>query len=760
MKHFAKRIISAALAAAMCAALAVSSGFSVRADGFISSNACAADIAQATRDIVIDLTNTPGITDQQLRVLDMNIGSVLTAYSNLSPEDKTSLASCYSALINSRQSITTMLSPNSSAIGKASDVRNSFRYINNQPLKVVLDDVNDEVLSAVSAASVYDESESVMGLAAPEENESTATDAIDTDPVQEPAYIPAHPIDESGEVSIIDAGDVILGTSADNHNGIDVSHYQGDIDWKALKNSGEVEFVIIRCGFAEDLTKYDDTKWERNAKACEELGIPYGVYLYSYADTAEYIPQEINHTLRLLKGHTPTLPVYYDIEERSILDKGADYVSTMALQFCKAIKNAGYEAGVYASKSVWSNQLVNFAKNKSYHHWIAQWYSECTYDSTFECWQYSSYRYYTGISGRVDADIWYGDISVDTDFDKVDKTNISYKTHIQNKGWEETWSVNGLTSGTSGQSLRLEAIKIVIANNPNLGVRYKTHVQNIGWQNWVKDGVMSGTEGKSYRLEAIQIELTGSDASKYDVYYCVHAQNYGWLGWAKNGAQSGTANQSLRLEAIRIQLLPKGSAAPKSMSSYTKAFYDKPTPSSGSSSQSSSGSSSSSSSGSSSGGSSAQTKSASLTYKSHIQNIGWQGWVKNGAQSGTTGRSLRMEALNLKIADSGYTGSILYKAHVQNIGWQGWVRDGQQAGTTGRSLRLEAMQIKLEGEIAQHYDIYYRTHVQNFGWSGWAKNGQSCGSAGYSYRLEAIEIKLVPKGGAAPGSTSKIFHQR
>ena len=82
------------------------------------------------------------------------------------------------------------------------------------------------------------------------------------------------------------------------------------------------------------------------------------------------------------------------------------------------------------------------------------------------------------------------------------------------------------------------------------------------------------------------------------------------------------------------------------------------------------------------------------------------------------------------------------------------------SGTSGKSLRLEAIKIRLTGEMAKKYDIYYRVHCQNIGWMGWAKNGESAGTAGYSYRLEGINIMLVEKGNAAPGSTANHFQQK
>lgn len=150
-----------------------------------------------------------------------------------------------------------------------------------------------------------------------------------------------------------------------------------------------------------------------------------------------------------------------------------------------------------------------------------------------------------------------------------------------------------------------------------------------------------------------------------------------------------------------------------------------------------------------------EPSSPSVSYQSHVQSIGWQDWYSNGGTSGTSGQSLRLEAMRLSLGD--VDGGIEYQTHVQNIGWQNWVADGELSGTSGQSLRLEAIKIRLTGEIADQYDIYYRVHAQNVGWMGWAKNGAASGTAGYSYRLEAIEIKLVPKGGAAPGSTANAF---
>ena len=297
--------------------------------------------------------------------------------------------------------------------------------------------------------------------------------------------------------------------------------------------------------------------------------------------------------------------------------------------------------------------------------------------------------------------------------------SISYQTHVQDYGWQ-SWKSNGEVSGTVGQSKRLEGININLSNI-NGSIEYKTHVQDIGWQDWKSNGQMSGTSGQSKRLEAIQIKLSGEAANQYDVYYRVHAQDYGWLDWAKNGESAGTEGYSKRLEGIQIVLVKKGESAPGSTS---RPFICK-----------------------------------MIKYQTHVQNIGWQGEKADGEMSGTTGQSLRLEAIKIQLSSS-IDGGIVYKTHVQDYGWQNFVANGQASGTSGQAKRLEAIQMQLTGNAKNQYDLYYRVHAQNFGWLGWAKNGESAGTAGYSYRLEGIQIVLVPKGGNAPGSTSKHYYNK
>ena len=147
----------------------------------------------------------------------------------------------------------------------------------------------------------------------------------------------------------------------------------------------------------------------------------------------------------------------------------------------------------------------------------------------------------------------------------------------------------------------------------------------------------------------------------------------------------------------------------------------------------------------------------SISYRTHIQNIGWQERKKDGAISGTTGISRRVEAFDVRIDNQSISGDVKYRAFVQNSGWQEWGKNGSISGTTGLSLSLEAIEIMLTDELNNIYDIYYRTHIQDYGWLGWSKNGNPSGSRAMNKRIEAIEVRLVKKGEAAPGSVEKSY---
>jgi beta-N-acetylglucosaminidase/uncharacterized protein YjdB len=295
---------------------------------------------------------------------------------------------------------------------------------------------------------------------------------------------------------------------------------------------------------------------------------------------------------------------------------------------------------------------------------------------------------------------------------RVNATDVSvrYSTHVQFKGWMAPVS-DGLTSGTEGESLRLEGLTIEVLGKDNLGIRYSVHVQNVGWQEYQSNGAQSGTTGKGLRVEAVKIELTGSEASDYNVYYRVHAQNYGWLGWTKNGFAAGTEGYGYRLEAIQVMVIAKDQVGPETSAVSFHSKNGRPL----------------------------------VEYKAHVESVGWQVEVKDGILSGTVGQSKRMEAVTAELGTWIPSGHLIYQAHVQNKGWMNEVSDGQIAGTEGLGLRVEAFKFRLEGKAADFYGVEYRTHVQNKGWLPWKRDGEISGTTGESLRVEAIEIRLYEK---------------
>ena len=182
---------------------------------------------------------------------------------------------------------------------------------------------------------------------------------------------------------------------------IDVSEHNGIIDWEKVKSAG-IEGAIIRCGYGSDIISQDDKQWKRNVDECTRLGIPFGVYLYSYAKTDAESKSEAAHVVRLIKGCKLSYPVYLDLEEsgtESHAVKGAKI-------FCDIIEKAGYTVGIYANQH-WFTTVIKNALDK-YTKWCAK-YSTAKPSVACDIWQYSSTGKVNGITGNVDMNICYRD---------------------------------------------------------------------------------------------------------------------------------------------------------------------------------------------------------------------------------------------------------------------------------------------------------------------------------------------------------------
>ena len=194
--------------------------------------------------------------------------------------------------------------------------------------------------------------------------------------------------------------------------GIDISEHQGNIDWEKVKN--EVDYVIIRCGYGVNDMTQDDSMFIRNVTECKRLGIPYGVYIYSYAVDTDKAVSEAEHVRRLLVQAgdytTPEYGIWFDMESDSYkaqYDVSDEMYREIAHTFVDTMNGYRYDnIGIYANLTWW-NGILNDESLDQYPKWVAQWGDECTYEKDYIMWQYTSDGSVNGISGRVDMDYYY-----------------------------------------------------------------------------------------------------------------------------------------------------------------------------------------------------------------------------------------------------------------------------------------------------------------------------------------------------------------
>lgn len=209
------------------------------------------------------------------------------------------------------------------------------------------------------------------------------------------------------------------------YKGIDISKWQGNIDFSKLKSQG-IDFVIIRCGYGKDISQKDNY-FERNYKGCKEAGIKVGAYLYSYCSSLDDAYKEAQNCLKIIEGKTFDLPIFYDLEEERTSKLGKVNVTNIAKRFCETIEQAGYKAGVYANLN-WFTNYIDVNELLQYKIWLAQWTTMHTANFRVDYWQYTSKGQVIGIVGNVDMNNCY---------DNLDE-NVSQETPIQqNKTNEE-----------------------------------------------------------------------------------------------------------------------------------------------------------------------------------------------------------------------------------------------------------------------------------------------------------------------------------
>jgi len=266
---------------------------------------------------------------------------------------------------------------------------------------------------------------------------------------------------------------------------IDVSSNNGQLDWDTIKLS--IDGVIIRIGYGSDIESQDDSQAIRNMQECERLGIPYGVYIYSYCLNIEEVRSEAAHILRMIQGFNPVLGVWFDMEDADgykrnhglVPEQNGELLTDFCIEFMQIVKDAGYTTGVYANYSYFTNvlndgRLMSF---EGFNRWLAHWGID---EPSMDCllWQCTSDAVIDGSSARTDFNYYYGElpnvepvIPSEPIEDNSESDDIKTKYHVgdyvsYHTIYASSTSENGLTPSITGVqlliSLHLQEIHILL----------------------------------------------------------------------------------------------------------------------------------------------------------------------------------------------------------------------------------------------------------------------------------------------------------
>lgn len=202
-------------------------------------------------------------------------------------------------------------------------------------------------------------------------------------------------------------------------SGIDVSHHNGEIDWKTVSENND--FAIIRAGYRgySEGKINEDTYFKENIKGAKKAGIPIGVYFYSQATTVEEAKEEASYVLSLIRGHNVSLPIFIDYEYAFNKDGmhdgrlfNAKLTSAEATEiinaFCDKINKGGHYAGLYASSSVLNNDIKTSKLNKNIYIWVADYNKSVKYRGDYDIWQYTKTGSSEGVNSKyTDLNYWY-----------------------------------------------------------------------------------------------------------------------------------------------------------------------------------------------------------------------------------------------------------------------------------------------------------------------------------------------------------------
>lgn len=343
---------------------------------------------------------------------------------------------------------------------------------------------------------------------------------------------------------------------------IDVSSYQGTIDWKRVKP--QIDVAILRCGYGDDIVSQDDQEFFNNVNGCIENGIPFGVYLYSYAKNltgSESIQSEIEHCKRLL-GQIDVLPfcIYLDMEDDSTRYLGRKGLSSFANFFCKNMTEAGYKAGIYANE-YWFNHYLDVKRisGEGYSIWCAKYSLEKpNIGVSYDIWQYSSTGTLDGIRGFVDMNEMIKDITNVREEQQIpvnQQVNVFYRVKVRRDGWLP--EVKNLEDFAGWKNRPITGIAIKVDKG---SIKYRVHLKEKGWLSYVTgydiQEIKNGYAGNGQSvIDAVEVyyytpnEIRPFKKAKYRI------NDYSWQydNEKKNG-QDGYAGR-LGISATKFQIV-------------------------------------------------------------------------------------------------------------------------------------------------------------------------------------------------------------
>ena len=310
---------------------------------------------------------------------------------------------------------------------------------------------------------------------------------------------------------------------------IDVSGHDGLIDWDSAKE--HIEGVIIRIGYGNDYAYQDDKQAVQNMDECERLGIPYGVYIYSYAMTMQETESEISHTLRMLKGRNPVRGVWFDMEDADEYKKnhGMDVYSEedrtlltdICIRFIEEMHSRGYITGVYANYDYYKNVLDTnrLYMTEGFNMWLAHWDVE---EPDMDCmmWQFGAYR--IG-DHEFDGNIYYADYSspykdayIETSAQAGRKVNVIYQAQIDGDYWLPQVINDEDYAGIRGRNIT------GITLSTDMGYAVYRVYSNGRWLAYVDSrnsdisDYYNGYAGNGYSIEAVEVYYYTPDTLLYN----------------------------------------------------------------------------------------------------------------------------------------------------------------------------------------------------------------------------------------------------